>query len=126
MSPPPNDLRQKIRDAQERQRKYDPSPEPSQKGSMSGAGAALRVATDLVAALAVGGFIGYWLDEWLGTRPLFMIILFFIGFAAGFLNIYRAQVGTPFKIGFRPEQHAPHDNNPSAADAAGNDTKEKE
>ena len=56
-------------------------------------GKALRAASDLVAALLVGGFLGYWVDKWLHTLPLFLIIFFFLGFGAGFLNIYRAQMG---------------------------------
>ena len=33
------------------------------------------------------------------NQPLFMILLFFAGFAAGFMNIYRAQTGQKFTIG---------------------------
>ncbi len=60
---------------------------------------ALRAGTDMVAAIMVGTFLGYWLDSWLGTRPWFMILLLFLGFAAGFLNIYRSQTGQEMKIG---------------------------
>lgn len=102
MSQIPDDLEQKIRAARDRQAASQPSSGKSlAEREGSPAGAALRVATDLVAALAVGGFMGYWLDEWLGTRPLFMVVLFFLGFAAGFLNIYRAQMGEDFKVGFK-------------------------
>ena len=102
MSQTPDDLGQKIRAAQERQRAAQPSPDD--KGDAQGqsaAGAAMRVATDLVAALIVGTFIGYWIDEWTGLRPLFMVVFFFLGFAAGFLNIYRTQMGKEFEIGFK-------------------------
>lgn len=103
MSQTPDDLGQKIRAAQERQRSASPSPEDT-KGDgkeQTAAGAAMRVATDLVAALIVGTFIGYWLDEWTGLRPLFMVVFFFLGFGAGFLNIYRTQMGKDFEIGFK-------------------------
>ena len=54
-----------------------------------------------VAALIVGGFLGYWIDRWLGSKPWGMVIFFFLGFAAGFLNIYRSQTGQDYKIGFK-------------------------
>jgi len=38
-----------------------------------------RIATELVAGTVVGTFIGWLLDQWLGTIPLFMVILFFFG-----------------------------------------------
>jgi ATP synthase protein I len=97
MSQTPDDLEQRIKAAQERQR--PPAP-PEQDDTPGGGAAAMRVATDLVAALAVGGFMGYWLDEWLGTRPWLMVVFLCLGFAAGFLNIYRAQTGQDYKIGF--------------------------
>lgn len=102
MSQTPDDLGQKIKAARERQRVQSGASDTEADGKdASGAASALRVATDLVAALGVGAFLGYWLDEWLGTRPLFMVVMFFLGFAAGFLNIYRAQMGKDYEIGFK-------------------------
>lgn len=99
MSQPPEDLGQKIKAAREKHGlETSPKDDRAKQGGSSSA-AAMRVATDLVAALLVGGFLGYWLDEWLGTRPLFMILMFFIGAAAGFLNMYRSQTGQTFRIG---------------------------
>lgn len=93
MSPSDDELGRKIREARERQDRETGALKPASSGSSNGsAGKALRVASDLVAALVVGGVMGYWLDRWLDTKPLFMIIMFFLGFAAGFLNIYRSQM----------------------------------
>ncbi len=39
-------------------------------------GLAFRISTELVAAVFVATFIGYYLDKWLGTKPIFIIILF--------------------------------------------------
>ena len=36
-----------------------------------------RVATELVAGIAVGAFAGWLIDRWLGTTPAFMLVLFF-------------------------------------------------
>ena len=38
-----------------------------------------RVATELVAGVIVGALIGWMLDNWLGTSPLFLVLLFFLG-----------------------------------------------
>lgn len=50
----------------------------------------LRSGVELVAGLAVGGFLGYHADEWLGTRPAFLIAGMLFGMAGGIMNIYRA------------------------------------
>lgn len=51
---------------------------------------ALRSGTELIAGVAVGGFLGYYADEWLGTRPALTICGIFLGMAGGVMNIYRA------------------------------------
>ena len=43
----------------------------------------------LVGAIAVGGLIGYFLDSWLHTRPVLMIILGFLGFFGGLRDVLR-------------------------------------
>ena len=57
---------------------------------LTGFGLAMRIGTELVAAIAVGVGVGYVLDMWLGTRPWLMVVFFFLGSAAGMLNVYRA------------------------------------
>lgn len=44
---------------------------------------------DLVVSTLVGGVIGYFLDKNFGTTPVFLIIFLVLGFASGFLNIYK-------------------------------------
>jgi ATP synthase protein I len=48
-----------------------------------------RVLTEFVAAVVVGGLIGWKLDDWCHTTPLFLIIFLGAGTAAGFWNVYR-------------------------------------
>ena len=50
----------------------------------------MRMAAELVAAVIVGGLIGYGLDSWLGSKPWLFLVFFFLGFAAGVLNVLRA------------------------------------
>lgn len=60
----------------------------------SAMGIAFRIATDLVAAVAVGTGIGWALDWWLGTRPWFMLVFFILGAAAGVANVIRVANAT--------------------------------
>ena len=53
-------------------------------------GNAFKLGTELVAAVAVGAIIGFILDSWFGTKPWLIIIFFFLGAAAGMLNVIRA------------------------------------
>ena len=50
----------------------------------------MRMAAELVAAVIVGGAIGYGLDRWLGSTPWLFLLFFVLGFAAGVLNVMRA------------------------------------
>lgn len=56
---------------------------------MSGVGVGLRIAVDLVAGVAVGVGIGWGLDNWLETKPWFLLLFTILGFCAGMLNVYR-------------------------------------
>ncbi len=48
-----------------------------------------RVASELLAGVLVGAFIGWWLDRWLGSSPIALIVLTLVGTASGFWNVYR-------------------------------------
>jgi ATP synthase protein I len=60
----------------------------SRDGNPSLLGLAFRIGTELVAAVGVGGFIGWLLDQWLGTHWLIIPFLV-LGMAAGFRNVFR-------------------------------------
>ena len=59
-----------------------------------------RVATELVAGLIIGTSLGLMLDNWLQTKPLFLIIFFFLGGIAGIYNLWRQLSGNGLKVGF--------------------------
>jgi ATP synthase protein I len=67
-----------------------------------GLGLGFRIGIELVVAVVVATAIGWAIDRWLGTRPWGMIVLFFMGVAAGMLNVYRAVTGTGGAVGYRP------------------------
>ena len=52
-------------------------------------GNAFKLGTELVASVAVGTIIGFILDSWFDTKPWLFIIFFFLGAAAGMLNVIR-------------------------------------
>ena len=60
------------------------------QNEMTGAGRAFRLASEFVAAVIVGVALGLALDAVFGTRPILMIVLLLLGFAAGVLNVVRA------------------------------------
>jgi len=96
------DLDARLRTARER---VHPAPKAGEAGSgpsLSGIGFAFRVGIELVSALAVGVGIGWLLDRWLGTRPWLMVVFFFLGAAAGVLNVWRTVSGIGLGPGYRP------------------------
>src|SRR5215469_9885623 len=66
-----------------------------------GIGFGFRVGIELVVAIGVATALGWAIDHWLGTRPWGIIILFFLGVAAGMLNVYRAVSGINAPVGYR-------------------------
>ena len=50
-------------------------------------GNALKISTELVAAVLVGSIFGFILDSWFDTKPFITICFFFIGVAAGIKNV---------------------------------------
>ena len=53
-------------------------------------GKALKISTELVAAVVVGATLGFILDNWFDTRPWLTISFFFMGVAAGILNVIKS------------------------------------
>ena len=61
-----------------------------QSSNAASLGKALKISTELVAAVVVGSTIGFLLDNWFGTKPLLIICFFFMGVAAGILNVIKS------------------------------------
>ncbi|MFP6745002.1 MAG: AtpZ/AtpI family protein [Alphaproteobacteria bacterium] len=84
--PPPSldDLGARLEQARARN-----EPRRRNNGGQGGYGAAFQVAIEMVGSLVVSVGLGWVLDDWLDTGPLFLVICFFLGAAAGGLNVYR-------------------------------------
>ena len=83
----PDDFKTRLKIAKSRIKKQVLD-EKQNKGSFMGS--AFKLGTELVAAVGVGTIIGFILDSWFGTKPWLIIIFFFLGAAAGILNVIRA------------------------------------
>jgi ATP synthase protein I len=59
-------------------------------GAMRTFGTVGYVGLSFVLSIAIGTGLGLWLDRLTGWSPLFFIIFFLFGLAAGILNLYRA------------------------------------
>lgn len=64
----------------------------------------MRIGTELVAALVIGVGFGLLLDNWLGTKPWFMLVFFLLGAAAGMFNVYRVVQNQGGAIGYKPAE----------------------
>jgi ATP synthase protein I len=113
-TPSLNDLDAKLREVRARH-----AEEPKNSGRQAigpGLGFALRIGVELVAALAVGVGIGLLLDYWLETKPWLMVVFFFLGSAAGFLNVYRMVSGYGYAAGYRKEDDETKSTSPQSGD----------
>ena len=83
----PEDFKTRLKIAKSKIKKqFDDDNE--KRGSFMGS--AFKLGTELVAAVAVGTIIGFILDTLFDTKPWLIIIFFFLGAAAGILNVIRA------------------------------------
>jgi len=77
------DLEARLNEARGKTKVQRDGPSPSKLG------AAFRLVTELLAAVIVGGGIGWALDRVFGTSPLLLIVMFMLGVAAGMRNVIR-------------------------------------
>ena len=82
----PEDFKTRLKIAKSKINKQVVS-DSEKRGSFMGN--AFKLGTELVAAVAVGTIIGFILDTWFDTKPWLIIIFFFIGSAAGMMNVIR-------------------------------------
>jgi ATP synthase protein I len=83
----PEDFKTRLKIAKSKIKKKVES-DIEKRGSFMGS--AFKLGTELVAAVAVGTIIGFILDNWFDTKPWLIIIFFFLGAAAGIVNVIRA------------------------------------
>ena len=96
-NPDPAGTRQRVEEMEAKlkaARAANPRPShnepPSNVMSQRQTGVASRSLVDMIAGLLVGGFLGYWLDRWLGWAPYSLVTGLVVGFVAGANNAWRA------------------------------------
>ncbi len=83
--------RKRLDDLDARLREARKGPErPRQSSAQREMSFAYRVMVEMIAGLGFGAFVGWWLDKWLGTKPILLVVMILVGFAAGAWNAYRA------------------------------------
>ena len=82
----PDDFKTRLKIAKNKIKKQIENDDENRGSFM---GSAFKLGTELVAAVAVGTIIGFILDSWFDTKPWLIIIFFFLGTAAGILNVIR-------------------------------------
>ena len=90
--PDPHGDRQRLDDLDKRLKEARGTvEEPPQSSGMSHrqTAVAYRVLVDMIAGLLLGGFVGYWLDRWLGWAPWGLLVLLVVGFIGGANNAWR-------------------------------------
>jgi ATP synthase protein I len=104
-SPTPKDIEARLQKLQAGTGSQGDSSDKTGQGSPAteGLAQAMRIGVELVSALLVGGGIGYGLDFLFGTRPWMMVVFFFVGSAAGIMNVWRVVSGQGYQAGYRDE-----------------------
>ncbi len=69
--------------------KHNPQQKEGALSESAGIGMGFRMAVEMMAAVFVSVFLGYQLDKWLNSKPLFLLLLFFLGVITGFWNIIK-------------------------------------
>ena len=70
-------------------KKADKNSFTDNKENTSSLATALKLSTEMVAAVFVGSIIGFILDNWFDSKPLLTIIFFIAGATARILNVFR-------------------------------------
>lgn len=81
-----------LKDLKDKVKKIESELEKKKKieRSVSPLGVAMKMGTEFVAAVFVASLIGFYIDKWLETTPIFILIFFLIGSVAGILNVVRS------------------------------------
>lgn len=72
------------------QKKYKHrSPDDNDNTKSSAFGLAMRITTDLMSGVIIGGIMGWSFDKLFGTSPWILIVFFVLGVFAGISNVIR-------------------------------------
>ena len=59
------------------------------KKTKSGYGIGMKMSLDLISSIIAGGLIGWGIDIFFSTKPIFFIVFLLLGIVAGFFGLYK-------------------------------------
>lgn len=74
--------------------------EEAKAQSSRGVGIGMRIGIELIAATLAGVAIGYFIDQKLNTKPIFMLAFSVLGFTAGVMDVLRVIKGLDSAVGY--------------------------
>jgi len=88
--------------------------------------AAMQAGYEFVASVLLSAVLGYFIDQWLGTSPTFLISLFLLGTCAGFMAIFRMNKNLGMGVGYSQLHQQEKDANKSPTLELNNNTDKQE
>jgi len=85
-----DDLGRRLNDLEKRAEATGTIPRKKTAEQNTALGSALKLSTEFLAALLVGGGMGWVLDRTFETKPALMLVGLVLGIAAGFFGVFRA------------------------------------
>lgn len=64
---------------------------------------AVRIAVEMIAALAGSAVLGWFIDRWSGTKPIFLVIFCILGIGVAILNIVKIIRRVQSELNDKPE-----------------------
>ena len=61
---------------------------------------AMHAGMEFVVSIGIATAIGYFIDEKVGTMPLFLILFFFLGTGAGFMSLFKLSKNLGHSVGY--------------------------
>lgn len=96
-----DDFDKRLQSFENRLKTADEKIHPPEKGTDEALNTGARAGIELVGAIAGGALIGYGIDTWAGTKPVFLVALLVLGIITGFVNVWRVTSGQGYAVGYK-------------------------
>ncbi len=80
---------------------FDQDYNPKSKADDENVGIGARAGVELVGAVIGGALMGYGIDYYFNTSPIWFLIFILLGVITGFYNIYKITMNVGTSVGFR-------------------------
>ncbi|MGQ0527528.1 MAG: AtpZ/AtpI family protein [Alphaproteobacteria bacterium] len=95
---------------------------PEQARNAENMSSGMRAGAEMVAPIIAGCLIGWGLDNWLETKPVFLIIMLLLGVVTGFVNVWRITQNAGSSVGYSELHKRAKDDRTLPAKKDGNNT----